>query len=103
MRCEDHFTFSFHISLIVRYLPRCLEKGDAVEARGTRAIASTLAGMAFQNALVGGVRGMARALGGMCGLHRGLAKTAVADPGMRSNIRKVIDPQEIIPVLLTAR
>jgi len=49
------------------------------------------------------VRGMAHALGGMHGLHHGLAKTAVADPGMRSNIRKVADPQEINPVLLTAR
>jgi len=164
------------IRLMVQYLPRCLEKGDDVEARGMQAIASTMAGMAFQNALVGCVHGMAHALGGMYGLHHGLAnaillshgmrfnmpvsapryrqvgealgldprgksdaqigemaaqavekftrqlglpqklsevnipkenlaevaKTAVADPAMRSNIRKVTDPGEIIPVLLSA-
>ena len=164
------------IQLLVRYLPRCLEKGDDVEARGMQAIASTMAGMAFQNALVGCVHGMAHALGGMFGLHHGLAnaillphgmrfnmplsahryrqvgnafgldtrgktdeeiggmaaqaveeftrqaglpqklsevkipkedleeaaKRAVADPAMRSNIRKVTDPQEILPVLMAA-
>ncbi|MBM4329873.1 MAG: iron-containing alcohol dehydrogenase [Deltaproteobacteria bacterium] len=164
------------IRLIVQYLPRCLEKGDDVEARGMQAIASTMAGMAFQNALVGCVHGMAHALGGMYGLHHGLAnaillshgirfnmpvsahryrqvgealgldpggkndaeigemaaraienftrqlglpqrlsqvnipkdnlgevaKLAVVDPGMRSNIRKVTDPQEITAVLLAA-
>jgi len=164
------------IQLLVRYLPRCLEKGDDIEARGMQAIASTMAGMAFQNALVGCVHGMAHALGGMFGLHHGLAnaillphgmrfnmpvcahryrqvgqafgletrgktdeeigemaaqaveeftrqaglpqklsevkipkedleeaaKRAVADPAMRSNIRKVTDPQEILPVLMAA-
>jgi alcohol dehydrogenase len=140
------------------------------------AIASTMAGMAFQNALVGCVHGMAHALGGKFGLHHGLAnsillphgmrfnmpvsapryrevgeafgldlkgknnnqigemvvqaveeftretglpqklsevnipkesleevaKLAVADMAMRSNIRKVTDPQEIVPVLMAA-
>jgi alcohol dehydrogenase class IV len=135
-----------------------------------------MAGMAFQNALVGCVHGMAHALGGMFGLHHGLANAillphgmrfnlpvcapryrqvaqafgldtqgkgdeevgevairavadftrqlglpqrlsevripkenlpeaaqlAVADPAMRSNIRKVTDPQEIVPVLMAA-
>lgn len=164
------------IRLIVQYLPRCLEKGDDVEARGMQAIASAMGGMAFQNALVGCVHGMAHALGGLYGLHHGLAnaillphgmrfnmpvsaaryrqvgeafgldlrgksdpqigemviqavenftrqiglpqrlsevniprenfadvaRMAVADPGMWSNIRKVKDPQEIIPVLEAA-
>jgi alcohol dehydrogenase class IV len=164
------------IRLIVQYLPHCLKKGDDVEARGMLAIASTMGGMAFQNALVGCVHGMAHALGGMFGLHHGLAnsillphgmrfnlpvsaaryrevgeafgldlkgksdsqigemaiqaveefsrktglpqklshvnipreslgevaKLAVADMGMRSNIRKVTDPQEIMSVLLAA-
>jgi alcohol dehydrogenase len=164
------------IRLIVQYLPRCLEKGDDLEARGMQALASTMAGMSFQNALVGCVHGMAHALGGMYGVHHGLAnaillahgmrfnlpvsapryrlvaeafglnvqgksdtevgelaiqavdrfvrslglptklselnlpreriedlaKIAVGDPGMKSNIRRVKDPQEIIPVLLAA-
>jgi len=164
------------LGLIFQYLPRCVEKGEDVEARGMQAIASTMAGMAFQNALVGCVHGMAHALGGMHGLHHGLAnaillphgmrfnmsvsasryrlvceafglnhrgktdaeagetavravedfsrnlglpqrlsevgipregleeaaRIAVSDPGMRSNIRKVTDPQEIYPVLTAA-
>jgi hypothetical protein len=31
-----------------------------------------------------------------------LAKIAVNDPGMKSNIRRVTDPQELIPVLEAA-
>ena len=164
------------IRLIVQYLPVCLQKPDDLEARGMLAIASTLGGMAFQNALVGCVHGMAHALGGMYGLHHGLAnsillphgmrfnmplsapryrqvaeafgldvkgrsdaqvgemavqavevftkntglpqklsqvniprenmlevaKLALADPGMKSNLRRVTDPQEIVAVLLAA-
>jgi alcohol dehydrogenase class IV len=164
------------IRLIVQYLPVCLQKPGDVEARGMLAIASTLGGMAFQNALVGCVHGMAHALGGMYGLHHGLAnsillphgmrfnmplsapryrqvaeafgldvkgrsdaqvgemtvqavevftkntglpqklsqvniprdnmlevaKLALGDPGMKSNLRRVTDPQEIVPVLLAA-
>jgi alcohol dehydrogenase len=164
------------IRLVVQYLPVCLQKPDDVEARGMLAIASTLGGMAFQNALVGCVHGMAHALGGMYGLHHGLAnsillphgmrfnmpvsapryrqvaeafgldvkgksdaqvgemtvqavevftkntglpqklsqvniprenmlevaKLALDDPGMKSNLRRVTDPQEIVPVLLAA-
>jgi alcohol dehydrogenase class IV len=164
------------IRLIVQYLPVCLQKPDDLEARGMLAIASTLGGMAFQNALVGCVHGMAHALGGMYGLHHGLAnsillphgmrfnmplsapryrqvaeafgldvkgrsdaqvgemtvqavevftkntglpqklsqvniprenmlevaKLALGDPGMKSNLRRVTDPQELVPVLLAA-
>jgi len=74
------------VRLIVRYLPRCLEKGDDVEARGMLAIASTMAGMAFQNALVGCVHGMAHALGGIFGLHHGLANSILLPHGMRFNL-----------------
>lgn len=164
------------VRLVVQYLPVSLQKADDVEARGMLAIASTLGGMAFQNALVGCVHGMAHALGGMYGLHHGLAnsillphgmrfnmpvsapryrqvaeafgldvkgksdaqvgemtvqavevfikntglpqklsqvniprenmlevaKLALTDPGMKSNLRRVTDPQEIVPVLLAA-
>jgi len=31
-----------------------------------------------------------------------VAKLAVADPGMKSNLRRVTDPQEIVAVLLAA-
>lgn len=74
------------IRLIVQYLPRCLEKGDDLEARGMQAIASTMGGMAFQNALVGCVHGMAHALGGLYGLHHGLANAILLSHGMRFNM-----------------
>jgi hypothetical protein len=50
------------------------------------AIASTMGGMAFQNALVGCVHGMAHALGGMYGLHHGLANSILLPHGMRFNM-----------------
>jgi len=31
-----------------------------------------------------------------------VAKLALGDPGMKSNLRRVTDPQEIVPVLLAA-
>jgi alcohol dehydrogenase class IV len=74
------------VRLIVQYLPRCRDKGDDLEARGMLAIASTMAGMAFQNALVGCVHGMAHALGGMFGLHHGLANAILLPHGMRFNL-----------------
>jgi alcohol dehydrogenase class IV len=74
------------IRLIVQYLPVCLQKPDDLEARGMLAIASTLGGMAFQNALVGCVHGMAHALGGMYGLHHGLANSILLPHGMRFNM-----------------
>jgi len=74
------------IRLVVQYLPRCLEKGDDLEARGMQALASTMAGMSFQNALVGCVHGMAHALGGMFGVHHGLANAILLTHGMRFNL-----------------
>ncbi len=74
------------IQLLVRYIPRCLVEGEDVEARGMQAIASTMAGMAFQNALVGCVHGMAHALGGMFALHHGLANAILLPHGMRFNL-----------------
>jgi aldehyde dehydrogenase (NAD+) len=150
------------IRLIVQYLPGCLQKPDDLEARGMLAIASTLGGMAFQNALVGCVHGLANSIllphgmrfnlpvsapryrqvaeafgldvkgktdlqiGEMAvqaveefsqktGLPQKLsqvniprenmlevARLALGDPGMKSNLRRVTDPQEIVPVLLAA-
>jgi alcohol dehydrogenase len=72
--------------LIVQYLPRCLEKGDDLEARGMQALASSMAGMAFQNALVGCAHGIAHALGGMFGVHHGLANAILLSHGMRFNL-----------------
>src|SRR5512136_145843 len=73
------------IRLIVTYLPRCLEKGDDLEARGMQAIAATMAGMAFQNALVGCAHGIAHALGGMFGVHHGLANAILLSHAIRFN------------------
>ncbi len=74
------------VRLIVTYLPRCLEKGDDLEARGMQAIASTMAGMAFQNALVGCAHGIAHALGGMFGVHHGLANAILLPHAIRFNM-----------------
>lgn len=74
------------IRLIVQYLPRCASQPNDLEARGMQAIASTIAGMAFQNALVGCIHAMAHALGSLYGLHHGLANSILLPHGMRFNL-----------------
>lgn len=74
------------IRLISQYLPRCVEKGDDLEARGFQAIAATMGGMAFQNALVGCAHALAHSLGGIYGLPHGLANAILLPFGMRFNM-----------------
>jgi alcohol dehydrogenase len=51
------------IRLLFRHLPRCVERGDDLEARGRTLIAATLAGQAFTNTMVGVVHALAHTLG----------------------------------------
>jgi alcohol dehydrogenase len=73
------------VSLITKHLPRAVENGDDLEARGMMLVASNLAGQAFQNALVGVVHAMAHALGGIVGVPHGLANGILLWVGMEYN------------------
>jgi len=77
------------ISLIVEYLPRAIDKGDDIEARGMMLIASAEAGQAFQNAYVGIVHAMAHALGGIFGVPHGKGNGMLLWLGMEYNAATV--------------
>jgi alcohol dehydrogenase len=61
------------IRLIMVNLPRCVEKGDDLVARGQQQIAATMAGIAFGNSQVGMVHAMAHTIGGKYGVPHGIA------------------------------
>ncbi len=61
------------IRLIAKYLPRCVEAGADLVARGQMQIAATMAGVAFTNAMVGLVHAMAHSVGARFGVPHGLA------------------------------
>lgn len=74
------------IRLVFRHLPRCLEQGDDLEARGRTLIAATLAGQAFTNTMVGVVHALAHTLGARFGVPHGLANALLLPYGMRYNL-----------------
>ncbi len=61
------------IRLITTNLPRCVEKGDDLVARGQTQIAATIAGIAFGNAQVGIVHALVHTVGGKYGVPHGIA------------------------------
>jgi len=61
------------IKLITTNLPRCVEKGDDLVARGQTQIAATIAGIAFGNAQVGIVHALVHTVGGKYGVPHGIA------------------------------
>lgn len=74
------------IRMIFEYLPRCYENGphDA-EAREGMANASTMAGMAFNNAYLGVCHSMAHKLGSYHHLAHGVANALLIDEVIRFN------------------
>jgi len=74
------------IRLMMEYLPRCVEQGDDLLARGQQMIAATLAGMGFGNSLVGIVHAMAHIVGGRHGVPHGIANGILLPYGMRYNL-----------------
>lgn len=74
------------IRMIVEHLPRCVERGDDIVARGQQMIAATLAGMGFGNAMVGVVHAAAHILGARYGVPHGIANGILLSHGMRYNL-----------------
>jgi alcohol dehydrogenase class IV len=71
--------------LIIQNLPRCVKDGTDIEARGRQLAASCMAGMAFQNALVGVVHAFAHAVGGLFGVPHGIANAIFLPYGLEFN------------------
>lgn len=76
----------YAIRLIVEYLPRCVENGDDILARGQQMIAATLAGIGCSNSLYGIVHAMAHVVGAKYGVPHGIANGVLLPHGMRYNL-----------------
>jgi alcohol dehydrogenase len=77
------------VRLVVKYLPRAVENGSDLVARGQMQIAALLAGWAFSNAMVGLVHAMAHSLGAVRGIPHGLANAMLLAHVMRYNLDEV--------------
>ena len=67
------------VRLIHRHLLRAIENPDDMEARTGMMLASTYAGLAFSNAILGAVHAMAHSLGGLLDLPHGLCNAILID------------------------
>lgn len=85
---DDHYAKAA-IELIVKYLVRATEDGSDLEARLAMANASTLAGIAFSNAMVAVVHSTAHATGAICGVPHGVANAILLPWGLEYNLPKV--------------
>lgn len=73
------------IPLIRRNILRAVLHGEDLDARGALLAAATMAGIAFDHAMVGVVHGMAHSLGGLLGVHHGTANSIFLPWGMKYN------------------
>jgi alcohol dehydrogenase class IV len=84
------------IRLINTYLPRAVENGSDMMARGQMQLAALIAGWAFSNAMVGLVHAMAHSLGAICRTPHGLANGILLPYVMRYNLEEMPDPMQDI-------
>ncbi len=73
------------IRLIKEFLPRAVENGKDMVARGQMLIAANIAGAAFSNAQVGMVHALAHSVGARFSVHHGLANSILLPPCLRFN------------------
>ncbi len=77
------------IELIVNTLPAVVKNGNDREGRLILANASTMAGIAFSNAMVGVVHNLGHATGGVCRVPHGVAMSIFLPFGLEYNLPKV--------------
>ncbi len=73
------------IGMITKYLPICVHSGDDLHAREQMAYAQFMAGMAFNNALLGYVHAMAHQLGASYHLPHGVCNAVLLPHVQRFN------------------
>lgn len=74
------------IRLIAQNLETATVNGKNCEARFNMAVASTMAGIAFSNSMVGAVHAIGHALGGVCHVPHAVAMTILLPHVMRYNL-----------------
>ena len=77
------------IRLIREFLPRAVDDGKDLVARGQMLIASNMAGTAFSNAQVGLVHAIAHTIGARHGVHHGLANSILMPHVVRFNAAEI--------------
>lgn len=89
------------IRLIVRHLPEATRHGGNREARFAMALASTMAGIAFSNSMVGAVHAIGHALGGVCHVPHAVAMTILLPHVMAYNAERcAADYARLLPLLV---
>lgn len=84
--------FALHaIRLLSRNLKDCVVKGDDIVKRGMTMIAATMAGIAFNSAMVGVVHALAHTVGGRYGVPHGLANAILLTPSMKYNMDRCLE------------
>jgi len=73
------------VRLVKKNLLRALENPNDVDARTGMMLASTYAGLAFSNAILGAVHAMAHSLGGLLDLPHGLCNAILLDHVVKYN------------------
>jgi len=73
------------IRLIKEFLPKAVENGKDMMARGEMLIAANIAGIAFSNAQVGVVHALAHSVGARFKVHHGLANSILLPACLRYN------------------
>lgn len=84
------------IRLIMEYLPRCVEQGDDLVARGQQQLAATMAGIAFGNGQPGLVHAMAHPVGALFGVPHGVANAILLPHVMLFNMPECADRYALI-------
>jgi alcohol dehydrogenase len=74
------------IGLIVDHLENVVKDGEDIDGRGALLVASNLAGMAFNHAMVGVVHAVAHTIGGIHHVHHGMANSIFLPYGMEYNL-----------------
>jgi alcohol dehydrogenase class IV len=84
------------IRMVSRWLPRAVENGDDLAARGQMLIAASLAGAAFSNAQVGLIHAIAHVIGARHGFHHGTLNAIAMPYVIKYNNDTVPDRHRII-------
>lgn len=84
---SDAYAFAA-IQLIGKSLINAVKDGKNIEARMAMANASTMAGIAFSNSMVGMVHSLGHAAGALCSLPHGVAMSIFLPFGLEYNLNK---------------
>ncbi len=84
------------IRLSMEFLPRCVEQGDDLVARGQQQIAATMAGIAFGNAQIGLVHAMAHSIGALFKVPHGLGNSILLPHVMLFNLEECADRYALV-------